>query len=199
MKLKQKFALSLIGLALPLAVTAAPESYTLDPYHSFLHFEVEHLNGMSRVRGRFDKVSGKITLDQTAKIASLDVTVPTAAISTGDNDKGSRSRSRDEHLRSPDFFNVTEFPTLTFKSTKVVFKGDMPTAIEGNATLLGVTKPLTLQVENFKCGPHPATKKAMCGGNASGTIKRSDFGMKFLIPVVGDEQKLWMGMESYKD
>jgi polyisoprenoid-binding protein YceI len=199
MKLKHTFALGLIGLALPLAVTAAPESYTLDSYHSFLHFEVEHLNGMSRIRGRFERLSGKITLDQAAKTGSLEVTIPTASVSTGDNDKGSRPRSRDEHLRSPDFFNVAEFPALTFKSTKVVFKGDLPAEIEGNVTLLGVTKPLTLHVENFKCGPHPASKKAMCGGNASGTIKRSEFGMKYGIPVVGDEQKLWMGMESYKD
>jgi len=184
--------------ALPLAVYAAPESYTLDPYHSFLQFEAEHL-GMSKMRGRFDKTVGKFMIDRAAKTASVEITVQTASISTGDSDKGSRPRSRDEHLRSPDFFNVAEFPTMTFKSTKVIFNGDNPQTIEGEATMLGVTKPLTLRVENWRCGPHPANKKEMCGGNASGTMKRSDYGMKFLIPAVSDEQKLWIEMEGYKD
>ena len=177
----------------------AADTYTLDPFHTYLHFEVDHLGGISRMRGRFDRLSGKFTLDTAAKTGSIDLTVQTASISTGDNDKGSRPRSREEHLRSPDFFNVAEFPTMTFKSTKVVFKGDVPGSIEGNVTLLGVTKPLTLTVEHWKCAPHPGSKKDMCGANASGTIKRSDFGMKFGIPSVGDEQKLWIGMEGYKD
>jgi polyisoprenoid-binding protein YceI len=197
--MKHKFAISLIALALPLAATAAPEPYTLDPYHTYLHFEVDHLNGMSRMRGRFEKLAGKFTLDQAAKTGSIEITVQTASVSTGDNDKGSRPRSRDEHLRSPDFFNVTEFPTIFFKSTKITFKGDTPAAIEGNVTLLGVTKPVTLNVEHWRCGPHPASKRQMCGANASGSIKRSDFGMKFGIPAVGDEQKLWIEMEVYKD
>ncbi len=197
--MKHKLAASLIALALPLAATAAPEPYTLDPYHTYLHFEVDHINGMSRMRGRFDKLSGKFTLDPAAKAGSIEITVQTASISTGDNDKGSRPRSRDEHLRSPDFFNVTEFPTMSFKSTKITFKGDNPAAIEGNVTLLGVTKPVTLNVEHWRCGPHPASKRQMCGANASGSIKRSDFGMKFGIPSVGDEQKLWIEMEGYKD
>jgi len=197
--MRHKLAVSLIALALPLAATAAPEPYTLDPYHTYLHFEVDHLNGMSRMRGRFEKLAGKFTLDQAAKTGSLEVTVQTASVSTADNDKGSRPRSRDEHLRSPDFFNVAEFPTMSFKSTKITFKGDNPSVIEGNVTLLGVTKPVTLNVENWRCGPHPASKRQMCGANASGSIKRSDFGMKFGIPAVGDEQKLWIEMEGYKD
>ena len=194
-----RLALAIIAFVLPIAAAAAPESYTLDPFHSFLHFEVEHLGGMSKMRGRFDKTAGKFTIDRAAKTASLDITVQTASITTGDADRGSRPRSRDEHLRSPDFFNVVEFPNMTFKSTKVVFKGDAPAAIEGNVTLLGVTKPVTLNVEHWKCGPSPATKREMCGANASGSIKRSDFGMKFGIPGVGDEQKLWVEMEGYKD
>ncbi len=192
-------AVAMIALALPLAAAAAPETYTLDPYHSFLHFEVGHLNGMSKLRGRFDKLSGKFAIDRAARTGSLDITVQTASISTGDNDKGGRPRSRDEHLRSPDFFNVAEFPTMTFKSTRVVFKGDTPAVIEGNATLLGVTRPLSLTVDHWRCAPHPVSKKEMCGANASGMIKRSDFGMKFGIPAVGDEQQLFTEMEGYKD
>ncbi len=192
-------AIALIATALPLSVSAAPESYAIDPYHSYVHFEVDHIGGLSRMRGRFDKTAGKFTLDPAAKTGTLDVTVQTSSVSTGDNDKGSRARSRDEHLRTPDFFNVAEFPTMTFKSTKVVFKGDNPGSIEGNLTLLGVTKPVTLNIERWKCIPHPQSKKDMCGGNATGVVKRSDFGMKFGIPSVGDELALFIEIEGYKE
>jgi polyisoprenoid-binding protein YceI len=195
----KRLAIALIAAALPLSAIAAPDAYTIDPFHTFVQFEVDHLGGVSKMRGRFDKSAGKFTLDQAAKAGSLDVTVQTASVSTGDNDKGGRARARDEHLRTPDFFNVAEFPTMTFKSTKVVFKGDNPGSIEGNITLLGVTKPVTLNLERWKCQPHPQSKKDMCGGNATGTIKRSDFGMKFGIPGVGDELALWIEVEGYKD
>jgi polyisoprenoid-binding protein YceI len=193
-----KLAAAVLIAALPLAAAAAPETYTLDPYHTYAHFEVNHL-GFSNMRGRFDKSSGKFTLDKAAKTGSLDLAVETASITTGDNDKGARPRARDEHLRSPDFFNVVEFPRMTFKTTAVKFNGDNPATIEGNLTLLGVTKPLSLHVENWKCGANPMSKKEMCGGNASGTLKRSDFGMKYGLPAVGDDLKLFMEFEGYKD
>jgi len=195
----KKIALALLAAALPLSNAVASDSYSIDPYHTFVHFEVDHLGGMSRLRGHFGKSSGKLTLDPAAKSGSLDVAVQTASVTTGDGDKGSRARSRDEHLRSPDFFNVAEFPAMTFKSTKVVYKGDQPASVEGNLTLLGVTKPLVLNIDRWKCAPNPNSKKDMCGGNASGTMKRSDFGMKFGIPGVGDELALWIEVEAYKD
>lgn len=194
----KKLAIALVAAALPLSLSAAPDSYTIDPYHSYVNFEVDHI-GVSRLRGRFDKTAGKFTLDQAAKTGSLDVTVQTASVNTGDNDKGSRPRSRDEHLRTPDFFNVAEFPTMTFKSTKVLFKGDSVGSIEGELTLLGVTKPVTLNIERWRCMPHPQSKRDMCGGNATGVVKRSDFGMKFGIPGAGDELALFIGVEGYKE
>jgi polyisoprenoid-binding protein YceI len=194
----QKLAIGAVALALPLGALAAPESYTVDPYHTHPHWEVNHL-GVSNWRGQFEKTAGKFTLDHAAKAGSIEITVQTASVSSGDHDKGSRQRSLDEHLRSPDFFNVAEFPTMTFKSTSVKFTGDNPGSIEGNLTLLGVTKPLTLRVENWKCQPHPMTKKDMCGGNASGAFKRTDFGMKYGVPNVSDEIKLWIQIEGYKD
>jgi len=194
----KKLAIGAVALALPLGALAAPESYTVDPYHTYPHWEVSHF-GVSNWRGRFEKTAGKFTLDRAAKAASLDITVQTASVSSGDHDKGSRPRSLDDHLRTPDFFNVAEFPTMTYKSTGVNFTGDNPGSIEGNLTLLGVTKPLVLRVENWKCGPNPMSKKEMCGGNASGSFKRSDFGMKFALPAVGDEIKLWIQIEGYKD
>ena len=187
-----------LAIALPLTAVAAPENYTIDPTHTYPHWEVNHL-GVSNWRGQFGKSAGKFMIDRAAKAGSVEIAVQTASVVSGDNDKGSRPRSLDEHLRTPDFFNVAEYPTMIYKSTGVKFNGDNPGTIEGNLTLLGVTKPLVLHVENWKCQPNPFTKKEMCGGNASGSFKRSDFGMKFGLAAVGDEIKLWIQIEGYKD
>src|SRR2546423_755413 len=151
-----------------------PESFTIDAYHSFPYFDTVHL-GTSVIRGRFEKISGKLVLDTAAKTGTIELTVPTATLSTGDNDKGSRPRSRDEHLRSPDFFNVAEFPTMSYKGKATKFNGDAPATVEGQLTLLGVTKPVTLTVERWKCGPDPRTqgKRYFCGGNATGAVNGS--------------------------
>ena len=196
--MSKKLATAVIAVALPFSAIAAPESYTADPYHTYPNFEVTH-NGMSSMRGQFEKSAGKLTIDRAAKTGTLEITVQTASLNTGDRDKGSRPRSRDDHLRSPDFFNVAEFPTMVYKATSVKFSGDNPASIEGSLTLLGTTKPVSLHVDFWKCGPHPGSKREMCGANASGSFKRSDFGMKFGIPNVSDEVKLWIGIEAYKD
>ncbi|MCC6193022.1 MAG: polyisoprenoid-binding protein [Burkholderiales bacterium] len=180
------------------AAVAAPESYTIDPYHTFPNFTVDH-QGIATLHGRFDKSSGKIMLDKAGKSASVDLVIEAASITTGDHDRGSRPRTRDEHLRSADFFNVAEFPRITFKSTNVAFAGDNPSKFEGNLTLLGVTKPVTLDVVRFKCNPPAGAGKERCGGNATGSIKRSDFGMKYAIPGIQDEIKLDIMVEALKD
>lgn len=187
-----------LALTLPLTVAAAPESYTIDPTHTFMYWEVDHL-GVSMQRGRFDRTSGKFTLDRVAKTGGVDLTVETASLSSGDNVKGSRPRTLDEHLRNADFFNVPEFPRMTFKSTAVRFTGDNPVEISGQLTLLGVTKPLTLRVERWVCKDNPMNKRPMCGGNATATLKRTDWGMKFGVPAIGDEVRLWVAMEGYRD
>jgi polyisoprenoid-binding protein YceI len=195
-----KLTAGLVAAALPLAAAAAPESFTVDPYHSIPYFEVVHLN-TSIIRGRFEKMTGKMTLDAAAKTGSVEISIPTSTVSTGDGDKGDRPRSRDEHLKSPDFFNVAEFPTMTYKGKATKFNGDHPAAIEGELTLLGVTKPVTLTVERWNCGPDPRTqgKRYFCGGNATGSFKRSDFGMKFIVGPVSDEVKLWMSLEAFRN
>jgi polyisoprenoid-binding protein YceI len=192
------FGAAVLALALPLSALAAPESYTVDPNHTYAHFEVEHL-GVSNFRGRFDRSSGKITIDRAAKSGAVELAIETASVSTGDNVKGSRPRTLDEHLRTADFFNVAEFPRMSFKSTAVKFAGDAPAEVTGNLTLLGVTKPLTLKVERWVCKDNPMSKKPMCGGNATASLKRTDFGMKYGVPAVGDEIRLWFEFESYKD
>lgn len=195
-----RFAIGLVAAALPLAVFAVPESFTIDANHSYPHFQVNHLGYMNLI-GRFDKMSGKIVMDAAAKTGSVDIMIETASVSTGDSEKGSRTRSRDEHLRNADFFNVAEFPRATFKGNATKWSGEWPSAIEGQLTLLGVTRPLTLTVENWKCGPDPRSqgKRYMCGGNATGVLRRSEFGMKFGVGPIGDEIKLMIGVEAIRD
>lgn len=184
--------------ALPLGAYAAPENYTVDPNHTYAYFEVEHL-GVSHQRGRFDRTSGKFTLDRTAKSGSVELNIETGSVSSGDNVKGNRPRTLDDHLKTADFFNAAEFPRMSFKSTGVKFAGDNPAEIAGSLTLLGITKPVTLKVERWVCKDNPMNKKPMCGGNATATVKRTDFGMKYGVPAIGDEVQLWFSVEGYKD
>ncbi len=192
--------MGVVVLAVPLSAVAEAENYVIDPTHTVPYFETDHL-GFATMRGRFDRATGKFSIDRAAKSGSVELEIPTAAVSTGDTDRGSRPRTRDEHLRTADFFNVAEFPTMTFKSTAIKFAGENPDVIEGNLTLLGVTKPLALKIERWKCGPDMRTqgKRYQCGGNATGAFKRSDFGMKYGLPVaIGDEVKLWMSFYGFK-
>lgn len=194
-----KSMLFLFAVALPASAVAAPESYDVDPFHSYPHFEVLHA-GMGKIRGRFDKTEGNFTVDAAGKSGTVELTIHTASLTTGDGDRGARKRSRDEHLRSPDFFNATEFPTMTFKGNATKWDGDSLKQIDGQLTLLGVTKPINLAVEHFKCGPDPRTKgqRYMCGIVATGSFKRSDFGMKFALGGVGDDVQLWIGIEAFR-
>ena len=194
------------SLLAPLAAPAAPQNYVIDPVHSFPSFTVGHY-GMSTIRGRFDEMHGRITLDTAARTGSVDIQIKAATVNTGDarHEPGSFAaknygpRARDEHLRSPDFFNVAEFPEITFKSTRLNFAGDAVESIEGNLTIAGVTRPVKLRVTAFKCGPNPFTKKPMCGADLEGAIKRTDFGLKYGVPAISDDVKLEIGVEAYPE
>ncbi|MEP7183628.1 MAG: YceI family protein [Betaproteobacteria bacterium] len=187
-------ALLLFAVA-PLA--AAVDSYTLDPHYP-IHFSADHL-GMATVYGHFSRYTGKFTMDRSARTGSLEVTVETGSVDTGDGDKGSRPRSRDETLRSAEFFNAAEFPRMSYRSTNVIYSTDSPSLIEGTLTLLGVTRPLKLTVQRFKCTPATASAPERCGGYAVGKLRRSEFGMSRGIPAVGDEITLLIGFEADKD
>jgi polyisoprenoid-binding protein YceI len=181
---------ALFALSLPVAAHAA-DTYTVDPAHTFAHFTISHM-GFSTMHGRFEKTSGKLTLDRAAKTGSVDISIETASISTG-------FAKRDDHLKSPDFFNAAEFPTITYKSTGMKFKGDLPASVEGNLTISGVTKPVTLTIDAIKCDTNPMNKKYECGADASAAIKRSDFGVKYGLPGIGDDLKLSFEIEAYRD
>jgi polyisoprenoid-binding protein YceI len=181
-----------IALASTVSVSAyAADNYTIDPNHTFPVFEVNHL-GYTIQHGRFNKSSGVITLDMAGKSGSVDLTIETTSLDMG-------FPLWDEHLSADGFFNTAKFPTMTFKSNKLIFKDDKVVAAEGQFTLLGVTKPLTVSVNGFKCGENPMNKKAMCGANISGTIKRSDFGMTKYVPAISDEVGIHVPVEAYKN
>lgn len=188
--LKHNAIALLLATSFPLSALAA-ESYTADPAHTYALFSVSHF-GYSTMHGRFDKSSGKITLDRAGKTGTVDIAIEAASISTG-------FAKRDDHLRSPDFFNAAEFPAISYKSSSIKFKGDTPVSVEGKLTLLGASKPVTLAIDAFKCGPNPMSHKEECGAAASAQIKRSDFGMTSFLPGVGDDIKLEFEIEAYKD
>ena len=196
----KRHAIGLLACALPLAAAAQVENYNIDPFHTVPYWETDHL-GFVNMRGRFDRATGKFSLDRAAKKGSFEIEVKTDTVSTGDTDRAGRPRTRDEHLKNPDFFNSAEFPTMAFKGDKLVFKGEDLDSVEGNLTLLGVTKPVTLKMIRWKCGPDMRTKGArfQCGGNATGSFKRSDFGMKFGLPVaIGDQVDLWISFYGFR-
>jgi polyisoprenoid-binding protein YceI len=105
----------------------------------------------------------------------------------------------DKHMKSEDFFNVAQHPTMTFKADKFVFNANKPVAAEGALTMLGVTKPVRLTIANFTCGIHPLNRKELCAADVSATIKRSEFGMSKYVPAVGDEIRIAIPVEAFKD
>lgn len=187
---------SAITLAFPLSTAAAPVTYEVDDVHTFPHFMVGHL-GVTNMIGRFNKTTGTLVLDKEAKSGTIEITIETASVDTGPHELKGRTRTRDDHLRTPDFFNSAEFPRMTYKGS-AKWSGEWPTEVQGQLTLLGVTRPLSLKVENFTCKPDPRVKGAreICGGNATGSFKRSDFGMKFALGGISDEIKLMIPLEA---
>ena len=177
-----------IALALP---AHAADNYTIDSSHTWPTFEVSHV-GYSMQRGRFNKTTGKITLDIATKQGSVDITIETDSLDMG-------FAKWTEHMKGEEFFDVTEYPTMRFTSDKLLFDGDKVVGAEGNFTLLRQTHPLTLKVEGFHCAPFPFTKKMHCGANISATILRSQYGMGRYLSMIGDEIILSSPVEADKD
>jgi len=175
---------------LPVASYAAATTYTIDPTHTYPHFKIDHL-GFSTLQGRFNSTKGKLTIDTAKNTGSVDITIDATSIDTA-------LKKRDEHLSSPDFLNVAEFPEITYKSTNVVIDGTTA-KVEGKLTLMGVSKPVLLNVIKMKCGEHPFNKKQVCGFDATATIKRSDFGIKYGLPGIGDKMELTLEVEAVKN
>jgi polyisoprenoid-binding protein YceI len=187
---KSLFAVSIAAALAAGAVQAAPASYVVDSTHTFPRFSYSHF-GMSTQLSRFDKTTGTVVLDKAAKAGSVDVVIDMKTVNTG-------FKVLDTELNGADYFDTAKFPTATFKSTKVVFEGDKPSAVEGNLTIKGVTKPVTLKVTNFTNIEHPMYKKDSIGADAVVVVKRSEFNAGQYVPYVGDDVTITISLEAIK-
>ncbi len=183
------------SIALIAAVASAPavaqDVYVFDVRHTTPALEFTHM-GFSQQRGVFTNTTGKVTFDRAAKKGTVDVSIATASLVAAPALLGV--------MKGEDILNVEKFPTMTYKSTDLIFDGDNVVGANGELTLLGVTRPVALKVVSFKCAPNPFNKKPMCGGEATGTLVRSEYGMKFALPLAAsDEVKISIPFEAVKE
>ncbi|NOX76591.1 MAG: hypothetical protein GXP17_08285 [Gammaproteobacteria bacterium] len=178
-----------LGLTSARAEIAAPGEYTIDAAHSTLTFRVSHL-GISDLLGRFNAFEGNFTLNPKGA-SKVELTIKTASVDTN-------HKKRNEHLRSPDFFNAKQYPVIRYSADQVRFnsKGE-PTSISGDLTLHGKTRPVILTVQSVGAGKDP-WGGYRAGYNASTVIKRSNFGMNFMLGGIGDEVTLNLYIEAIK-
>lgn len=169
---------------------AAPETFVVDGTHTFPRFSYSHF-GYSTQLSRFDKTTGTVVFDKAARTGAVDIVIDTKSVNTGYG-------TFNEHIQGEDFLDTARYPTATFKSTKVVFDGDKPAKVEGNLTLKGVTRPVTLTVTDFKAAPHPMLKKDAIGANAWTVVKRSEFNAGKYAPNVGDDVRIDIAIEAIK-
>ena len=168
------------------------EQYAFDKAHTSILFFVNHL-GFSMSQGKFLEYEGGFTFDrENPENSEIDVSIKTASIDMDDEEW-------DNHLKNADFFNVEEYPEMTFKSTGIVVTGDNTADITGDLTLLGVSKPVTLKVVHNKSGQHPFGDKYLAGFSATTTIKRSEFGMNYGLPNVGDDVEVRIEVEAVRE
>ena len=182
----------LAGLALTLicgAAAGAPQSFAIDPTHTFPAFEVDHL-AFSKHRGRFNRTSGTVVLDRVAKRGEIELRVEAASIDTG-------HEALEKVLKSDSFFDAEKFPELRFASSQLDFEGERLVAVHGTLTMKGVSRPLSLRVDHFHCGRQLMRPGLICGANASGRLLRSEFGIdKYINFGIGDEVRLSIQVEA---
>lgn len=188
--MKKSLALAALATTLAFPALAAPETYAVEGTHTYPSFSYNHL-GFSTQTHRFLKTTGTIVWDKSAHTGSVDITIDAKSIDAG-------SALFAEHIQGPELFDTANHPTITFKSTQVKFEGDKPVSIDGNLTIKGVTKPVTLKVTHFVAMQHPMMKRDAIGANASAVIKRSEFNAGKYAPNVGDEVTITVSLEAIK-
>ena len=159
------------GLAACGAVSAAPVSYDIDPEHTYPSFEADHM-GLSIWRGKFNKTSGKVVMDKAAGTGTVEVAIETASIDFGHAKVA-------EYITGPDQLDAAKYPTITYKGKLERFVDGAPTAVSGELTMHGKTRPVALKINLFKCIPHPLLKRELCGADLFGTLKRDEFGLDY--------------------
>jgi len=184
-----------LGLALgALATFGAPfafaDTYTLDPNHTHPSMEMSHM-GYSIWRGKFNRSSGKAAYDPSAHTGSVDVQVDASSIDWG-------QAEMDKIALTADWLDVAHYPTMSYTGP-LVFDGDKVVAVDGKLTLRGVTKPIRLTVNWFKCAPNPYFKKFVCGADAEGDLDRADFGLTKYADNGAGKMHLRIQVEGIKD
>jgi polyisoprenoid-binding protein YceI len=171
--------------------SAAPQTFALDPAHTRVHWELTHF-GTSTSRGRFDAITGSVTLDREARSGSASIDITTASISTG-------IRVFDAVLRGPSLLASTEHPSAYFVASRFGFEGERLVSVTGEFTLRGSSQALTLKALRFGCRTDAATANTaaheVCGGDFEAEFKRSDFGITHSLPFVGDTVRLVVQIE----
>lgn len=157
------------GLTGGALAAAAPAQYTIDPEHTYPSFEASHM-GISIWRGKFNKSSGTVKFDKAAGHGSVNVVVDLGSVDFGHDKLNS-------YMVGPEFFDTGKFPRATYQGTFAAFANGLPTRVDGELTLHGVTKPVALKINSFNCIPHPMLKRELCGADALATFKRDDFGL----------------------
>jgi len=196
-----KSALTAAALSLALAFAVAPAqaqapagTYKLDPTHASVTWKVKHM-GLSNYTARFTKIDATLNYDPANQANSkIEVTIDPKSIRT-DYPFADKKDFDAELATGKDWFNAGEHKSITFKSTKVEVTGENKAKVTGDLTLLGQTKPVVLDVVLNAAIEHPMTKKPAVGFSATGTVKRSEFGMSKYIPMIGDEVQLLIETE----
>ena len=188
MKSIKRIAAALAFTGALASAVAAPVTYGVDGTHTFPRFSYSHF-GYPTQLSSFSKTTGKVVFDAEAKKGSVDIVIDMKSVNTGFVDFNG-------HIQGEDFLDTAKFPQATFKSTKVIFEGDKPQLIEGQLTIKGVTKPVTLTVTSFQAMPHPMMKKPALGANAFTVIKRSEFNAGKYAPYVGDDVRIDIAIEA---
>lgn len=191
MKLSHFFASTIVATLVIATAPSFAQTYNIESSHTYPSFEADHM-GISVWRGKFTRTNGKIVLDRAAKTGTMDITIDSNSLDFG-------HEKMNEHAKSKDMFNVVQFPTATYKATAMKFEGDKPVSVQGELTLLGVTKPVALSINKFKCIMHPMLKKEVCGADASAEFKRTDFGLSYGIAYgFAPDVKLAIQVEAIK-
>jgi len=167
--MKQVFPAACLALSMG-AACAAPVSYVIDPSHTFPSFEADHMGGVSVWRGKFNKSSGKVVMDRAASSGEVEIVIDMDSIDYGFDLMNTKAKSAE-------LFDTARFPQSVYKGKLDGFVNGAPTKVTGVLTMHGVTRPLTLQINSFKCIPHPMLKRELCGADALATLNRADYGI----------------------
>lgn len=163
---------ALAGLAVVAsgAALAAPVTYELDPTHTYPSFEADHLGGLSVWRGKFNKTAGQVVMDREAGTGAIDLVVEIDSIDFGLEQMNAAARGQS-------LFDAERFPQARYRGQLAGFTDGRPTRVDGELTLKGITRPLTLEIRRFKCMPHPLFKRELCGADAHAEFQRDAFGI----------------------